>query len=116
MTAPASSAKYRVAELGDGQRDDPGAALAQVAGGEVRAVAEFVDGPLDLGPHTGCDVLIVVDDVRHGLDGHARTLRNVLETDAHGTPSFVTLLGCCSGETAAGTVPWAQVDLRPRAR
>ncbi len=75
-----------VAELGDGEGDDARTALAQMACGEVRPVAELVDGLLHLGPHLRCDVLIVVHHVRHGLDGHARPLRNVLEADAHGTP------------------------------
>lgn len=80
--------EVRVAEFGDGEGDDAGAALAQMAGGEVRPVAELVDRLLHLGAHRGCDVLIVVHHVRHGLDGHARPLCNVLEADAHGTPWF----------------------------
>ena len=36
--------EVRVAQLGDGEGDDAGTAFAQVAGGEVRPVAEGVDG------------------------------------------------------------------------
>lgn len=45
--------EVRVAELGYGQGDDAGAPLAQMARGEIGPVAEFVDGPLHLGPHLG---------------------------------------------------------------
>ncbi|GAA3309750.1 hypothetical protein GCM10020295_75230 [Streptomyces cinereospinus] len=78
--------EVRVAEFGQGQRDDAGAPLAQVPGGQVGPVAERVDGPLHALAHGRGDVLVVVHHVGDGLDGDPRVRGDVLEADPHGIP------------------------------
>ena len=70
-------------EFGHRERDRPGAAGPQAPGREVRGVPELGDRALDPFPRGGPDVRVVVDDVRHGLDRHAREPCDIVQRRRH---------------------------------
>jgi len=72
-----------VAEVRDSQRQHADARLAQVARRQVWLIAGHVDGLPDAFARFGRHIWIVVDDVRHGLDGHAGPRRDILEGRGH---------------------------------
>jgi hypothetical protein len=75
--------EVRLPQLGHGQADDPGPARPQTPRGQVGAVSQVGDGPLD--PCTGVrvHVRVVVHHVRDGLVRDAREERHVPHGHTH---------------------------------
>jgi hypothetical protein len=76
----------RGAEVGQRDRDDSRAPVAQAARGEVRHVVEVGDGPLDALARGGAHGDAAGDHVRHGLRGDPGARGDVLDCRAHGPP------------------------------
>src|SRR5262249_4940963 len=92
-------------ELGYGERDQSGTPAAQVAGAEVRPVPEFRDRLLHLDPDAFGDERVPVDDVRHGLDGYAGPVRDVLQANGHAPPPFPR---CVTAVKCPARRPWEE--------